>query len=248
LTTILETTALNKHFGGLHATRDVSMRLKEGTLHAVIGPNGAGKTTLVSQLFGEIRPTSGRIEFCGRDITRLPAHRRARLGMARTFQITTLARDLTVRQNLALAMIAADGHAFRFLRALDTDTNIQCRIGEVLSRLSIVVDIDRRIADLSHGEQRMLELAMSLVAGPKLLLLDEPMAGLGLEESRSMTSFLLGLKGKTTILLIEHDMEAVFALADEISVLVRGQLLATGSPADVRADRRVQDAYLGEDA
>lgn len=246
---VLEVRNLQKYFGGLHATRNLSMSLPKGELHAVIGPNGAGKTTLITQLFGEIRPTSGTVLVNGRDVTNHPPHERARLGMARSFQITTLVRDLSVGENVILALLASDGHAFRFWRRVDRSADLQARAAQALVRIGLNgMDMSRRVADLSHGEQRMLELAIALVGDPALVLLDEPMAGLGSEESRSMTQFLSSLRGRITILLVEHDMEAVFALADRVTVLVRGEIIAVGTPDEIRNDPRVREAYLGEEA
>jgi branched-chain amino acid transport system ATP-binding protein len=246
---VLEVRNLQKYFGGLHATRNLSMQLPEGELHAVIGPNGAGKTTLISQLFGEIKPTSGSVLVKGKDVTGSPTHARARNGMARSFQITTLVRDLSVGENLALAVLASRGQAFRFWRKIERDADLMARAGEALSRIGLEgIDLARKVSDLSHGEQRMLELAIALVGEPTLLLLDEPMAGLGSKESRAMTRVLLKLRGRVTILLVEHDMEAVFELADRITVLVRGEIVAVGTPFEIRSDPRVREAYLGEDA
>lgn len=249
MTPALQVNRLNKYFGGLHATRDVSMTLPRGELHAVIGPNGAGKTTLISQLFGELRPSSGQVLIEGRDVTHRPTHERAGLGMARSFQITTLVRDLTVAENVILALLARQGHAGRFWRRVDRNAGLQADAAGALARIGMpAAQLGRRVSDLSHGEQRMLELAIAMVGDPTLILLDEPMAGLGSEESRAMTRFLAQLKGKTTVLLVEHDMEAVFELADRLTVLVRGEVVAVGTPAEIRDDERVRDAYLGEDA
>ena len=249
MTPVLEVRQLNKLFGGLHATRDVSMAIPRGEMHAVIGPNGAGKTTLISQLFGEIRPSSGQVLLDGRDVTHLPTHARGGLGMARSFQITTLVRDLTVGENVILALLARQGHALRFWRRVDRNTALQAAAVQALTRIGMAPDLlARPVSDLSHGEQRLLELAIALVGDPVLILLDEPMAGLGSEESRAMTRFLSRLKGQTTVLLVEHDMEAVFKLADRLTVLVRGEVVAVGTPDDIRRDARVREAYLGEDA
>ncbi|MUZ75923.1 ATP-binding cassette domain-containing protein [Agrobacterium vitis] len=249
MSTVLEVQNLQKYFGGLHATRNLSMALTRGELHAVIGPNGAGKTTLISQLFGELRPSSGKVLVNGRDVTHHPPHARARLGLARSFQITTLVRDLTIGENVILALLASDGHAFRFWRRVDRNAGLNARAALALARIGLDgMDLTRRVADISHGEQRMLELAIALVGDPALLLLDEPMAGLGSEESRALTRFLLGLKGRVSILLVEHDMDAVFELADRITVLVRGEIIAVGTPDEIRNDLRVREAYLGEDA
>jgi len=207
MTAALEVSHLEKSFGGLRATADVSMTVAENELHAVIGPNGAGKTTLICQLFGELAPDKGSIRVGGEDITHLPPHARARArrGLARSFQITALARAGLERR------------------------------------------ADEPVANLSHGEQRQLELAIALLGTPKLVLLDEPMAGLGPEESRAMTTALRALKGRTTVVLVEHDMEAVFGLADRITVLVRGAVIAVGTPDEIRSHPAVRDAYLGED-
>lgn len=249
MTPVLEVRRLNKLFGGLHATRDVSMAIPRGEMHAVIGPNGAGKTTLINQLFGEIRPSSGQVLLDGRDVTHLPTHARGGLGMARSFQITTLVRDLTVGENVILALLARQGHALRFWRRVDRNTALQAAAVQALTRIGMAPDLlARPVSDLSHGEQRLLELAIALVGDPVLILLDEPMAGLGSEESRAMTRFLSRLKGQTTVLLVEHDMEAVFELADRLTVLVRGEVVAVGTPDDIRRDARVREAYLGEDA
>lgn len=249
MTAVLDVRNLQKYFGGLHATRNLSMSLAKGELHAVIGPNGAGKTTLITQLFGEIRPSSGTVLVNGQDVTHRLPHERARLGMARSFQITTLVRDLTIAENIILALLASDGHAFRFWRRVDRNADLKDRAARALARIGLDgVDPARRVADLSHGEQRMLELAIALVGEPALLLLDEPMAGLGSEESRALTRYLLGLKGRVSILLVEHDMDAVFELADRVTVLVRGEIIAVGTPTEIRNDARVREAYLGEDA
>ncbi|KTQ96988.1 branched-chain amino acid ABC transporter substrate-binding protein [Aureimonas ureilytica] len=249
MTHALEVRDLNKYFGGLHATRNVSMALPRGEMHAVIGPNGAGKTTLIAQLFGEVSPTSGTVLVNGRDVTHRPVHERAGLGMARSFQITTLVRDVTVGENVCLALLARRERAFRFWRRIDRNADLQDEAARALARIGMGREhMPRRVADMSHGEQRLLELAVALVGDPTLILLDEPMAGLGSEESRAMTRFLSQLKGRTTVLLVEHDMEAVFELADRLTVLVRGEVVAVGTPAEIRADGRVREAYLGEDA
>ena len=245
---MLDIRGLRKTFGGLVATRDVTLAVPAGELHALIGPNGAGKTTLITQLFGEIRPDAGTIQFDGRDVTFRPAHTRAALGMARSFQITTLARDLSVLENMLVAVAARVGSAFRFWRAARRDAALLPQAEAALASVGLLGRADDRVASLSHGEQRLMELAIALVGDPKLVLLDEPMAGLGAEEGREMTRFLRQLKGRTTIVLVEHDMDAVFGLADHISVLVRGGIIATGTVEAIRRDPVVQDAYLGEDA
>jgi branched-chain amino acid transport system ATP-binding protein len=248
MTPVLEVDSLQKWFGGLHATRNLSLNISDGELHAVIGPNGAGKTTLISQLFGELRSDAGTIRLTGQNITTLPTHARARLGMARSFQITTLVRELTVLANVMLAIAALDGHAFRIWGSVYRDRTLIERALAALARVGLAADPNELVANLSHGEQRLLELAIALVGRPKLILLDEPMAGLGHEESRAMTELLRGLKRRTTIILVEHDMDAVFGLADRITVLVRGEVIAVGTPEEIRQHARVREAYLGEDA
>lgn len=243
----LDVRNVSKSFGGLLASRGVNLTVPHGEMHALIGPNGAGKTTLVSQLFGEILPDAGNVLLDGRDVTRLPTHARAALGMARSFQITTLARDLTIYENVAIAVMAEDGHAFRFWGDLRQDRAIERRVTAALARVGLSDRAEEPVATLSHGEQRLLELAIALSGSPRLLLLDEPMAGLGTEESRRVTRFLADLKGSVAILLVEHDMDAVFALADRVTVLVRGEVIACGPPEAIRADPVVREAYLGED-
>jgi branched-chain amino acid transport system ATP-binding protein len=244
---VLALDGLDKRYGGLVATADVSLAVGAGEMHALIGPNGAGKTTLISQIFGELRPDAGAIRLAGEDVTRLSTPARARRGMARSFQITTLVRDRTVLENAMLPVMALDGHAFRFWRSVSADLSLRERALAALADFGLAGRADTLVADLSHGEQRLLELAIALVGEPKLVLLDEPMAGLGTEESQSMTRHLGRLKGRTAVLLVEHDMEAVFGLADRITVLVRGRVVASGSPDAIRRDPAVREAYLGED-
>jgi branched-chain amino acid transport system ATP-binding protein len=243
---LLEIEGLTKRFGGVLASDSISLSLRPGELHAVIGPNGAGKTTMIGQLTGEIRPDSGRVEFGGRDITAMPVFRRSRIGLARSFQITSLFLDFTVLDNVALAVQAQAGHSFRFWRAARSEPALREPARAVLDRLGLGARAGILAADLSHGERRQLEIAMALAAAPQLLLLDEPMAGMGPEESARIVDMLRRLKGSYTILLIEHDMDAVFALADRISVLVYGRIIASGDPAAIRADAAVRQAYLGE--
>jgi branched-chain amino acid transport system ATP-binding protein len=221
--------------------------VQPGEIHAVIGPNGAGKTTLVAQLAGELHPDAGRIRFAGADVTRLSVHARSALGLARSFQVTSIFRDFPVLDNVALAVQAHAGHSFRFWRNAGAEPLLREPARAALAEVGLAGRADVLAADLAHGEQRQLEIAMALATRPRLLLLDEPMAGMGAEESQRMIAFLRGLKGRHTILLVEHDMDAVFALADRISVMVYGRLIATGSPADVRANPEVRQAYLGED-
>jgi branched-chain amino acid transport system ATP-binding protein len=245
---ILSCEALRKSYGGIAATDDVSLEVERAQVHAVIGPNGAGKTTLISQLSGEVMPDAGRVWFNGRDITRLPAHRRSLIGLARSFQITSVFQNLTVLENVALAVQAHRGHSFRFWKPARDDAEL---IGSARAALE-QVRLGERSAEparaLSHGEHRQLEIAMALATGPALLLLDEPMAGMGIEESARMIATLKGLKGEKTMLLVEHDMDAVFALADRITVLVYGRVIASGPPDVIRADERVRKAYLGDEA
>ena len=243
---VLQVRGLRKRFGGLAATDDVSLDLRPGELHALIGPNGAGKTTLIGQLTGEITPDAGRVVFCGEDITRLSVAARVKRGLARSFQIVQLLDDDTALANVALAVQARAGHSFRFWRAAGRDARLLEPARALLDQVGLA-RAETRVADLSHGERKLLELAMALAAQPKLLLLDEPMAGLGAAESLRMTETLRALKGGIAILLIEHDMEAVFALADRITVLVYGRAIATGTAEEIRANPAVQDAYLAED-
>ena len=242
---LLRILGLHKGFGGVTATDDVSLDVVQGETHAIIGPNGAGKTTLIAQLSGLLEPDAGRILFKDEDITRMPAHRRAHVGLARSFQITSVFKDMSVLDNVALAVQARGGHSFRFWSPARKIARIREPALSHLATVGLDGRADRKVSALSHGERRQLEIAMALATEPELLLLDEPMAGMGPEESARMVATLKGLKGKT-MLLIEHDMDAVFALADRISVLVYGRLIATGSPAEVRSNPEVVRAYLGE--
>ena len=243
---LLQVDNLAKRFGGIVATDDLALSIPEHELHAVIGPNGAGKTTLIAQLSGQLAPDSGRIRFAGNDITALPMHRRSALGLARSFQITSLFLDLSVLDNVALAAQAHAGHSFRFWRNARLEGELRQPALAALDRVGLSARADWRAAALSHGEHRLLELAMALAGAPRMLLLDEPMAGLGPEESARMVDMLRALKAEFTILLVEHDMEAVFALADRITVLVYGQVIASGTPQEIRANEEVRQAYLGE--
>ncbi len=244
---LLATDRLVKRFGGLLATDSVSIDVLPGEIHALIGPNGAGKTTLIGQLTGSLRPDSGSIRFAGRDVTRLPTHARVRLGLARSFQITAVLREFSALENVALAVQAHDGHSFRFLKDARSDSALRDPARYLLETVGLGPRADTLAAALSHGEQRQLEIAMALAGEPKLLLLDEPMAGMGAEESQLMVTLLRGLKGRQSILLIEHDMDAVFALADRITVLVYGRAIASGTAEEIRANPEVRQAYLGEE-
>jgi branched-chain amino acid transport system ATP-binding protein len=245
---ILQTTGLIKRFGGLTATDNLSLELRPGELHAIIGPNGAGKTTLLAQLSGELRPTAGSIAYEGRDITASGMPARARRGLVRSFQITSICQEFSALDNVAMAVQARQGHSFRFWKNARTDRTLVDPAMDVLTRVGLGGRAHIEAGLLAHGEQRQLEVAIALATGPKLLLLDEPMAGMGREESQKMVAFLQTLKGKYSILLIEHDMDAVFALADRISVLVYGRVIATGLPAEIRANPEVRHAYLGDEA
>jgi len=243
---LLAIEGLTKRFGGIMASDDVNLAVREGELHAIIGPNGAGKTTLIGQITGELTPQAGRIRFAGRDITASPAHQRSLLGLARSFQITSLFLDFTALDNVALAVQAHAGHSFRFWRDARKEPGLREPARAALQRVGLGARADALVANMSHGEHRQLEIAMALATKPRMLLLDEPMAGMGAEESARMVALLRELKQEVTILLIEHDMDAVFALADGISVLVYGRVIASGEPAAIRANPDVRRAYLGE--
>ena len=243
---LLQVSHLAKRFEGIIATDDLALTVEAGELHAVIGPNGAGKTTLILQLSGQLTPDSGHVVFAGQDITTMPMYRRSALGLARSFQITSLFLDLSVLDNVALAVQAHAGHSFHFWRDARREPELREPARALLARVGLGDRADLPAAALSHGEHRQLELAMALCGQPRMLLLDEPMAGLGPEESARMVEMLRALKHEHTILLVEHDMEAVFALADRITVLVYGRVIATGAPEDIRANAQVREAYLGE--
>jgi branched-chain amino acid transport system ATP-binding protein len=242
---LLQIRDLTKRFGGVLASAGISLDVPAGELHAIIGPNGAGKSTLIGQLVGEISPDGGRIFFNGRDITHLPTHRRSALGLARSFQITSLFLDFTVLDNVALAVQAHAGHSFRFWRPARSEAKLRQPARAALARVGLESRADVVCANLSHGEHRQLEIAMALATGPRMFLLDEPMAGMGPDESARMIALLRELKREQTILLIEHDMDAVFRLADRITVLVDGRVIASGAPDDIRSDAAVRQAYLG---
>ena len=245
---MLEVRGLTKQFGALRASDGIDFDVAEGETHAVIGPNGAGKTTFISQLAGNLRPDSGTVRFAGADITALPAPRRARLGLARSFQITSVYPDFSALHNVALAIQAHAGHSFRFWRDARSDSALIEPARKVLNEVGLSSRVSVLAANLAHGEQRQLEVAMALATRPRLLLLDEPMAGMGIEESQRMIALLASLKRKHTIILVEHDMDAVFRLADRISVLVYGRVIATVAPEKIRANEEVRRAYLGTEA
>jgi branched-chain amino acid transport system ATP-binding protein len=244
---LLETRNLRKSFGALVATDGVDFDVRKGETHAVIGPNGAGKTTFIKQVSGELTPDAGRIRFAGEDITQLPAPKRSRRGLARSFQITSIYREFSTLDNVALAVQARAGHSFRFWKPARDDRSLIEPALQILESIGLEKRKNIPAAELSHGEQRQLEIAMALATQPRLLLLDEPVAGMGTDESARMVEFLATLKGTKTIVLVEHDMDAVFSLADRISVLVYGRIIATGTPAEIRANPEVRAAYLGED-
>ena len=243
---VLQIQDLNKSFGGVTATSDVSLQVTEGELHALIGPNGAGKTTLIAQLSGLLKPDSGQIRFKGKDVTRMSAHKRVRVGLARSFQITSVFIHMTAHENVSIAVQANDGHSFKFWSRADADQRLRLRALQYLQEVGLTARADVPASALSHGERRQLEIAMALATEPALLLLDEPMAGMGLEESASVIELLRQFKGTKTVLMVEHDMDAVFSLADRISVLVYGRIIATGTPAEIRASETVNQAYLGD--
>ena len=243
---LLRVEKLVRRFGGIVATDHVSLDVQQGELHAIIGPNGAGKTTLISQLTGQLLPHGGSIQLAGRDITRVPAYRRSTLGLARSFQITSLLLDFTAADNVALAAQAHDGHSFHFWGNARKIAHLRNAAQAALDRVGLGPRADVLVSRLSHGEQRELELAVALATRPQLLLLDEPMAGLGVTESARMVKLLQELRREVSIVLVEHDMDAVFALADRISVLVYGRVIASGAPAEIRQNEEVKRAYLGD--
>jgi branched-chain amino acid transport system ATP-binding protein len=244
---VLQINGLHKNFGGLVVTDGVTLSIGRGELHAVIGPNGAGKTTLINQISGLIAPTAGTIIFHGIDVTALSANRRAELGLARSFQITSVLPGFSALDNVALAVQARAGTSYRFFGRADREQTINAVARAALAEVGLAEREQMIASHLSHGEKRALELAIALAMQPKLLLLDEPMAGTGHDESARLINLLRRLKGRFSMLLVEHDMTAVFALADRISVLTYGRILASGAPDAVRTDPKVVAAYLGEE-
>jgi branched-chain amino acid transport system ATP-binding protein len=242
---MLEARGLTKRFGGLVATDRLDLAVDEYETHAVIGPNGAGKTTLIGQLTGALKPDSGRVLLDRRDVTSLAVHQRVARGLARSYQVTNLFKRLTALENIALAIQARSGSSFRFWRPVALETHLFDAALRLLARVGLARLDHVAAGTLSHGEQRQLEVALALATEPRVLLLDEPMAGMGPDESERMVRLLASLKSTLTIVLVEHDMDAVFRLADRISVLVCGRVLATGSPDAIRASAEVHDAYLG---
>jgi len=242
---VLAIEGLTKNFGGLRVTDAVTLDVRAGELHAVIGPNGAGKTTLIDQICGALCPDAGRIVFCDEDVTRLPVERRAQRGLARSFQITSILPGFPVIENVALAVQARSGSSFRLVGRASAEDALNAEALAALTEVDLAHRALVPAGELSHGEKRALEIAIALAMRPKLLLLDEPMAGSGREDSGRLVTVLQSLKGRFAMMLVEHDMAAVFALADRISVLMHGGILASGTPAQVRADPEVAAAYLG---
>ncbi len=244
---VLSVMEICKSFGALKASDGISLDLKEGEIHALIGPNGAGKSTLIKQIAGGLKPDSGTVMFEGRNLTKLSMAQRARLGLGRTFQISALAMDFTVLENVVLGAIGQGGSAFRFFKPAMKDPGLLLRAREALARVGLSAQENVITAELSHGQRRQLEVAVALTLTPKAFLMDEPMAGMGAEGSKELTGFLQDLKKEAPILLVEHDMDAVFACADRISVLVYGKIIATGNADEIRSNSEVRVAYLGED-
>ena len=244
---LLEVSGLSRSFGGIAATSDVSLKISRGEIHAVIGPNGAGKTTLVALLAGELAADSGTIRFREGDITLDETPARARRGLARTFQVTSIFSEFSALENVALAVQAHAGHSFRFWKPAVEDAALRQGALEALQKVGLGDASERNAGEMSHGEHRLLEMAMALATNPVMLLLDEPAAGLGPEETTAMVGLLQELKQDKGVLLVEHDMDVVFAIADRITVMVSGKTIATGSPTEVRNDDRVRKAYLGEE-
>ena len=247
MTAILTISGLEKRFGGVLATDHVDLDVVKGECHAIIGPNGAGKSTLIAQLSGTVVPDRGSIRLNGRDITREAAYKRARLGVTRSFQITSLVMPMSVIDNVALSVQAREGHSFKLVRPARSISRIRQEALARLAEVGLAERADAPTVILSHGEHRLMEIAIALASGAELMLLDEPMAGLGPTESARMVELLSRLKSTRTILLVEHDMDAVFALADRISVLVYGRIIATGTPDEIRGNAEVRHAYLGEE-
>lgn len=245
---VLEIKNLKKSFGALKATDDVSITLYKGEIHALIGPNGAGKSTLIKQICGGISSDSGSVIFNGQDLAGLNVAERAQLGLGRTFQISSVIMEFSALRNVMLAVQAHNGSSYRFFKNVRSDKVLVDQAMLVLKRVELEARADVSAAELSHGERRQLEIALALALEPKAFLLDEPMAGMGPEGSKRLISFLDELRSEAPILLIEHDMDAVFSLADRISVLVYGRVVATGTVDEIRNDPGVREAYLGETA
>ena len=245
---LLDVRRLTKRFGGIVANSDIDLTIMPGEIHALIGPNGAGKSTFINQIAGQLRPSAGTIWFDGRDITALKPHDRAGRGLARSFQITSIFPTFTVRENVALAAQAHHGHSFRFWGAVNADAAIEASALAALRQVGLDDQAERIAADMAHGEHRQLEIAMALAGRPKLLLMDEPTSGMGPNETQQLIALLRRIRMRHTILLVEHDMDVVFSLADRITVLDNGCAIASGAPDEIRENARVRVAYLGKDA
>jgi branched-chain amino acid transport system ATP-binding protein len=245
---MLKITDLVKRFGGLVATDHANLTVHAGEIHALIGPNGAGKTTLLHQIAGSLGPNAGNIVFDGHDVTHMSMHRRVHMGLARSYQITNTFKSFSVLDNVALAVQARSGSSYSFFSAARRERHIFDEAQAVLERVGLARRASHLAGSIAHGEQRQLELGIALATNPKLLVLDEPMAGMGPDESLEMVVLLESLRGKVTMLLVEHDMDAVFRLADRISVLVYGRVIASGPPEEIRSNPEVRKAYLGEEA
>ena len=244
---MLELRGVSKRFGGVVATDDVTLDIVRGEVHALIGPNGAGKTTLIGQISGVLPTEMGRIVFNGADVTHLTTHARVRAGLARSYQITSIFRRFSVLDNLALAVQARSGSSFSLWRPLRTEHALFHEAAAIAAEIGLTEKLNQTAATLAHGEQRALEVGLALATRPQLVLLDEPMAGMGPQESARMIALIEKVRAQVTVLLVEHDMDAVFRLANRISVLVSGRLIATGAPQAIRADPAVRKAYLGEE-
>ena len=245
---VLQTRGISKRFGALKASDDISIDLRPGEIHAVIGPNGAGKSTLIAQIRGTLAPDAGQVALMGQDVTQTTARARAQAGLGRTFQISALAMEYSVLQNAMLGALGASARPWRFWQPVLKDAELREIATAALERVGLTDVMQMRTSELSHGQRRQLEVAVALTLKPKAFVMDEPMAGLGPDGSKRLTGFLDALRNEAPILLVEHDMDAVFALADRISVLVYGRVIATGTVSDIRSNKDVQDAYLGDDA
>ncbi|MFO7765720.1 MAG: ABC transporter ATP-binding protein [Pelovirga sp.] len=244
---LLQTIGLQKHFGAVKACHNLSLDIAAGETHALIGPNGAGKTTLLNLLSGDLRPDAGKIYLDSRDITRIPLYHRAHLGLARSYQITSVFSPLTVEENLLLAIQAHSGHSFRFWKKAVSDPDLRRELGPAMERVGLEQRARMRAGSLSHGERKQLEVGMALACNPRILFLDEPMAGMGPGGSVELGKLIRRLKQQMTIVLVEHDVEAIFSLADRITVLVYGEIVATGTADEIRSSAAVREAYLGEE-
>ena len=246
-TPMLELRGLVRRYGGIIATDHLNLTVAEGETHAIIGPNGAGKTTLIQQISGGLSPDEGSIIFQGHDITALAMDQRVHLGLARSYQITNIFRQCTVTDNLALAVQARHGSSMRFWRPALSESQLFNEARSLAEKIGLGQHLNSLAGNLAHGEQRLLEVGLALATRPRMLLLDEPMAGMGPKESRSLLPLIQSLSDELTVVLVEHDMETVFQLADRISVLVAGRVIATGTPEEIRHNAEVRKAYLGDE-